>query len=103
MLDSQDIQKIEEAVTRIVTQVVTDVVMPAIQRSEERMYTEIRASEDRLRGEAREAERRTQHFVRAEIRENNAYLIQAVATMINDNVAPQFADVHRKIAALATT
>ena len=83
MLDSQDMQKIEEVVTRIVretvTEIVTQVVTVAIQQSEERM----------------------RHFVRAEIRENNVYLIQAIATMIDDNVAPQFADVHRKIAALA--
>ena len=68
-------QKIESVVTRIVTEVVTNIVTEAIARSEERM----------------------RHFVRAEIRENNVYLIKAIATMIDDNVAPQFADVHREI------
>lgn len=63
MLDNGDLRAIRE----IVKEEVQNIVM-----------TEISASEQR-----------TKHFVRDEIRQNNAYLLDAVGTMLEENILPQ--------------
>lgn len=63
MLDNGDLRAIRE----IVKEEVQNIVM-----------TEISASEQR-----------TKHFVRDEIRQNNAYLLDAVGTMLEENILPK--------------
>ncbi len=62
---------VKEDVPGIVHGIVHDVVHEVVN-------TAIHASEQRMR-----------HFVRDEIRQNNAYLIDAIGTMLEDNVLPQ--------------